>query len=310
MQGAQGDRSQAVTAIRHFNRFYTNLIGLLSRSHFDTRFTLTEARVILEIGRHGTHTQSALHSDLKADMGYLNRVVRRLAGAGLVAVQPSLADKRVLLLELTPAGRDALREIDEVSDQRTVDLIAAVSDRDVLGLVRHMNAVERILNKGRKRAVVERATAADIPEIRSLMREYAGFLGADLSFQDFERELEGLPGKYAPPAGALLIARAAGKSGVPVAAGCAALRKIGPGVCEMKRLFVRPAFRGWGLGRQLAARIVQEARRIGYATMRLDTLERLESAVGLYRSMGFVQIPPYCKNPLPGAMFWEKDLRR
>ncbi len=148
----------------------------------------------------------------------------------------------------------------------------------------------------------------EIAAARRLFGEYEAFLGIDLDFQGFAEELAELPGRYAPPDGALLLAVEGGR-----AAGCVALRRLGPageGVCEMKRLFVRPAFRGRGLGRPLAARIVEEAVRLGYAAMRLDTLDRLHAAMALYASMGFVRIPAYYDNPLPGVVYWELVLSR
>ena len=147
------------------------------------------------------------------------------------------------------------------------------------------------------------AGSADIPTVRSLFREYAQSLGFDLSFQDFEAELASLPGKYAPPQGALLIARHGGTS-----CACVALRKIDEECCEMKRLYVQPARRGLGIGRQLVERILDEARAGGYRRMRLDTLSTMVSAVALYRSFGFRDIPPYIFNPIPGALFMERDL--
>lgn len=152
------------------------------------------------------------------------------------------------------------------------------------------------------------ATREDLEIVRALVREYMEYLSVDLSFQDIAAELAGLPGKYAPPGGALLLAWRTSARDTQEAAGCVALRDLGDGVCEMKRLFVRPEYRGCGIGKALADRAVLEARRLGYAKMRLDTLDRLTQAVGLYRSMGFCEISPYCENPLPGALFWEKRI--
>jgi putative acetyltransferase len=143
----------------------------------------------------------------------------------------------------------------------------------------------------------------EIEEVRHLFWEYETFLGVDLSFQCFEDELVTLPGKYAPPTGALFIAVNGEQT-----AGCVALRKLEDAVCEMKRLFVRPQFRGRGLGRQLAVRIVDEAIRLGYSMMLLDTLDRLEKAMKLYESLGFVRTKPYYHNPLHGVVYWKLDL--
>jgi len=153
-----------------------------------------------------------------------------------------------------------------------------------------------------------RITSAETPEglarIRELFREYQDFLGVDLCFQGFEEELAGLPGRYAPPTGALLLAMDGEET-----VGCVAVREIEPGACEMKRLFVRPSYRGQGLGRRLAEAIIAAARRIGYRTMRLDTLEQLREAIGLYESLGFRRISPYYANPLPGVIYWELRLK-
>ena len=144
--------------------------------------------------------------------------------------------------------------------------------------------------------------------VRTLIREYLAFLDADLAFQDIDAELRDLPGKYAPPSGILLLASVHRDQGSAEPAGCGALRDLGDGICEMKRLFVRPEYRGLGIGRTLAERLLEEGRALGYRAMRLDTLDRLAGAVALYRALGFRPIPPYCDNPLPGAMFWEKEL--
>jgi putative acetyltransferase len=148
------------------------------------------------------------------------------------------------------------------------------------------------------------ATREDLQEIRGLFTEYAGSLGVDLSFQGFAAELEGLPGKYAPPEGALLIAE---RDGEPC--GCIALRRIDGGICEMKRLYVRPACRQLGIGRELVSRLLEEARAKGYTSMRLDTLPSMRSAIAMYRSFGFSEIAPYVYNPVEGALFMEKILQ-
>jgi GNAT superfamily N-acetyltransferase len=151
--------------------------------------------------------------------------------------------------------------------------------------------------------IVRALTGEDVARAKSLFLEYASSLGFDLCFQGFEEELAGLPGDYAAPSGALLLA-IDGKD----AAGCAALRRIDDETCEMKRLYVRPLWRGKGLGRALAERIVAEARRVGYARMRLDAIRKMTAAVGLYASMGFKEIAPYRHNPIPEAVYMELPL--
>jgi GNAT superfamily N-acetyltransferase len=146
-------------------------------------------------------------------------------------------------------------------------------------------------------------TPEQITTIRCLFQEYAAWLGIDLGYQGFAEELAALPGDYALPRGRLLLATDAGDS-----AGCVALRPLGDLVCEMKRLFVRPNHQGHGLGRALAERVIGEARSIGYATMRLDTLPFMQSAIELYTSLGFVRCPAYYDTPWPETVFLELTL--
>jgi putative acetyltransferase len=145
---------------------------------------------------------------------------------------------------------------------------------------------------------------AQISQARELFLEYAQSLGVNLCFQNFEQELAGLPGPYAPPPGRLLLAEYDRQL-----AGCVALHQWEPGVCEMKRLYLRPSFRGKGLGRVIAEKIIAEARNIGYERMRLDTIEPImRDAVEMYRKLGFGEIAPYRPNPIAGAMYMELKL--
>lgn len=155
--------------------------------------------------------------------------------------------------------------------------------------------------------IVEAATAALVAGAREIFLEYAAGLGVDLAFQDFDAELQTLPGEYAAPSGALLLALVDGQL-----AGCVAMRPLAdvdyPNACEMKRLFVRRAFRRFGLGRRLAQSLMDRARAAGYSNMLLDTLDDMEAARDLYETLGFEDIPPYYFNPLPGAHYLRADL--
>jgi ribosomal protein S18 acetylase RimI-like enzyme len=144
---------------------------------------------------------------------------------------------------------------------------------------------------------------ADLRAAHDLFAEYADSLGIDLSFQDFDRELDELPGAYAPPQGRLMVALE-GQD----AAGCVGLRDLGESTCEMKRLYVRRAFRRQGLGRALAEAVIDEARAAGYRRMRLDTLPSMAEAIPLYRSLGFREIEPYRFNPVEGTTFLELNI--
>ncbi|MCM3870147.1 MAG: GNAT family N-acetyltransferase [Pyrinomonadaceae bacterium] len=149
--------------------------------------------------------------------------------------------------------------------------------------------------------IVQAQSPADIDRARELFQEYAAWLGINLCFQNFEKELAELPGEYAPPGGRLFLA----VSGDQVS-GCVALRSLGEGTCEIKRLYVRPEFRRAGLGRQLTQAIIDAAREIGYSRMRLDTLPgKMDTALAMYRSLGFREIDAYYHNPVAGVTFME-----
>ncbi|HUM07090.1 MAG TPA: GNAT family N-acetyltransferase [Terriglobales bacterium] len=154
---------------------------------------------------------------------------------------------------------------------------------------------------GNAPAVLEATSPEQIEQARALFIQYASSLGFSLCFQGFDEELKDLPGAYAPPAGCLLLAFQEGQP-----AGCVALRPLESGICEMKRLYVRPALRGKGAGKVLVDRIIAEARRIGYQRMRLDTItSSMQDAIALYGRRGFQEIPPYRENPIAGALYLE-----
>ena len=152
--------------------------------------------------------------------------------------------------------------------------------------------------------LIEPRAPDELDAVRRLMREYQTWLGIDLCFQGFERELAGLPGDYAPPSGRLILAQAGAE-----AAGCVALRRQDPESGEMKRLYVQSAHRGKGLGGTLARAVIAAAREIGYSRVLLDTLPKTPEALALYRSLGFREIPPYYHNPIPGALYLELRIR-
>ena len=154
--------------------------------------------------------------------------------------------------------------------------------------------------------LIQARTTEEIEQARRLFKEYAAGLGIDLCFQNFAQEMENLPGDYSPPAGRLVLAHTGGE-----VAGCVALRRLAEDTCEVKRLYVRDKFRGTGLGRELAEDIIRQAQDIGYQRMRLDTLPgKMDKAIELYRSLGFREIEPYYKNPVPGALFMELSLTK
>lgn len=153
--------------------------------------------------------------------------------------------------------------------------------------------------------IVNAESAAQVEQVRELFLEYANSLGFSLCFQGFDKELAALPGDYAPPDGRLLLAQVDGQ-----AAACGALHRLDADKCEMKRLYVRPQFRGQRLGRILTERLIAEARAMGYKAMRLDTVaEKMREAVALYRRLGFREIAPYRENPIASALYMELTLK-
>ena len=151
--------------------------------------------------------------------------------------------------------------------------------------------------------ILKAESGEELEQVRNLFEEYSNSLFFNLDFQNFEEELSNLPGDYVRPTGCLLLAINKGQS-----VGCVGLRKLSDGVCEMKRLYVREQFRGLGFGRALAEAVIEEARKIGYDYMRLDTVPSMDAARTLYVSLGFKQTSPYRYNPIEGAVFMELRL--
>jgi len=169
---------------------------------------------------------------------------------------------------------------------------------------RPVSSVSPVSSVVKALSLTQAETPPHIAQARELFLEYAQSLGFSLCFQNFDHELAALPGDYVPPEGRLLLAEFEGQL-----AGCVALHKIESSICEMKRLYLRPQFRGKDLGRMLADRIIAEARQIGYQHMRLDTVEPvMRNAVAMYRKIGFREIAPYCANPIAGALYMELQL--
>ena len=165
-----------------------------------------------------------------------------------------------------------------------------------------VHQTERI--RGSMIEYVQALSREHLAHIRVLFTEYVDSLGFQLDFQDYEKEFDELPGEYAPPDGRLILALEG-----HTAVGCIALRKLDRKICEMKRMYVRPEYRGKGIGKKLAEIIIGEARRIGYMTMRLDTIATMKEAIALYRSLGFRDTHPYRYNPVKGATFMELNLK-
>ena len=152
--------------------------------------------------------------------------------------------------------------------------------------------------------VIEAKSSESVEAAEALFREYASTLDFDLSFQHFDDEMKTFPIQYSPPSGCLLLAYED-----ETVAGCVGLRMLDEGICEMKRLYVRPEFRGKGIGRALVLNVIDRGRKLGYGRMRLDTVPSMHEAIALYESFGFKQIPQYRDNPVPGALYFELQLR-
>jgi DNA-binding MarR family transcriptional regulator/GNAT superfamily N-acetyltransferase len=288
-----------VADVRRFNRTVTAQVGALNDRYLGRDRPLGEARVLWEIGPEGREVR-ALRARLELDSGYLSRLLRSLETAGLVAVEPSGADRRTRVARLTPAGRVERDLLDARSDELARSLLAPLTAGQQERLAGAMREVERLLTAG----LVEIAPADPAhPDARRCLAAY---------FAELDRRDEGgfdpvasdsaPPHELRPPHGVLLLARLRG-----VAVGCGGLKGLGRPASEIKRLWVDDAVRGLGIGRRLLAELEARAAAAGARSVRLDTNRNLTEAIAMYRLHGYGDVPPF--NDEPFAHHWfEKRL--
>ena len=274
----------ATQQVRAFNRTVAQRIGALADGYLARGRPLGASRVLWEVG-DGVDDVRALRVRLELDSGYLSRLLRLLEREGLVAVEPDESDRRVRRVRLTAAGRAERDELDRRSDELARSFLDPLPELRRGELVEAMAVVERLLTAG---LVVTRIENPSTPAARFCIESY--FAELDARFEGgFDPELSNSPdaGEFVEPDGLFLVARLRGE---PVA--CGALRVRGA-ESELKRMWVAPAARGLGLGRRLLAELEQHARERGATVVRLETNRALVEAIGLYRSAGYVEIPPY-----------------
>jgi ribosomal protein S18 acetylase RimI-like enzyme len=277
----------AVEQVRSFQRTVTQRIGVLHDEYLARGRTLGASRVLWEVGTGDARCDArSLRSRLDLDSGYLSRLLRMLEGEGLITTEPDAADKRVRTVRLTAAGEVERKVLDRRSDEAAWSLLAALNDGQRARLVEAMGTVERLLTAGLVEIVPEDAAG---PDAQRCLAAYYVELGE--RFEDGFDPALGLPAgapEMSPPAGLFLVGRVRGE---PIA--CGGLKLHGRGPAEIKRMWVAPAARGLGVARRLLAALEDQARRRGLAAVRLETNRSLTEAIALYRSAGFVEIPPY-----------------
>jgi len=292
-------QAEQVAQVRSFHRLVTKRAGALEDRFLGRGRPLGESRVLYEIGATGADLRE-LRSRLDLDSGYLSRLVQSLAAKGLVALRPAPDDERVKRAELTMAGLDELEEMNRRSDEAAEAILAPLSAEQRVRLVEAMAEVQRLLRASGVR--IERMDPS-APEARWCVHQY--FAELDRRFEQGFDPGQSIPAEDAemvPPRGAFLVASVEGE---PVA--CGAVKTIGPGVGSLKRMWVAESARGLGLGRRTLAALENEARALGLTTLRLETNRALTTAVRLYRSAGYVEVPPFNTDPYADHWF-EKRL--
>jgi DNA-binding MarR family transcriptional regulator/GNAT superfamily N-acetyltransferase len=290
---------EMVGRVRSFNRAVTQRVGALDDAFLSRGRPLGQARVLWEIGPDGSDVR-ALRSRLDLDSGYLSRLLRSLEAGGLVAVEPSPADRRVRIARLTDRGVIERAELDRLSDDAAAEILRPLSSGQRSRLVAAMAEVERLLA-----ASAVRIAGCDPrrPEARFCLQAYFGELSRrfDSGF-DPARSISAEDDELTPPAGLLIVATLHGE---PV--GCGALKFHDGAPAEIKRMWVAPAARGIGLGRRLLADLEERAARSGAGRVRLETNGALAEAIALYRSAGYHEVPAFSDEPYAHHWF-EKRL--
>jgi DNA-binding MarR family transcriptional regulator/ribosomal protein S18 acetylase RimI-like enzyme len=283
-----------VRKVRHFNRMITQRVGALDQSYLDRGRPLGEARVIYEIGAAGADLR-ALREKLALDSGYLSRILRSLERQGLVEVRSTARDRRARRLTLTAAGLSELEAYDAESDALASSVLAPLTPEQRARLVAAMGEVERLVRAG---AVEVRVEPPDGADARACLDAYFKELAARFE-TGFDPSIPhaARPEQLTPPAGYFMVARLHGR-----VAGCGALKIVGDGIAEVKRMWTADFARGQGVARNVLETIEAKARALGIHTLRLETNKALVEAHALYRSAGYREVPPF--NEEPYAHLW------
>lgn len=280
--------------VRSFNRAVTQRVGALENSFLGRGRSLGESRLLYEIGPGGAEVRD-LRAKLGLDSGYVSRLLRALERQGLVSARPVADDARVRRAALTVKGRREVVELDRLSDASAASVLAPLSAAQRESLVAAMATVERLMRASAVRIVAEAPESGDARWCFD--RYFAELKGRFETGFDPAKSISAEDRELTPPAGVLVIARLDGR---PI--GCGALKVKGGGVGEVKRMWVSPDARGLGVGRRILEELEARAPGFGLATLRLETNKSLAEAQALYRSCGYIEVPPF--NDEPYADHW------
>ena len=293
---------RTLAAVRVFNRFYTRVIGALSDQHLGIGLTLGQGRVLFEIGQLEPVEARALKAHLGLDAGYLSRCLAELEAARLVARSVAPGDGRVKRITLTAKGRRKLGTVDDESNRAVAGMLEALDAEGESRLEAAMLEIRRLLDDRIEIA----AEPPDSPEARACLNAYFSELSRRFP-QGFDPAASAGadPVELRPPGGAFLLVRCGGRP-----RGCGAVKRLGAGVGEIKRMWIHPELRGRGAGRQLLGALEASARALDFHTVRLDTSAHLTEAVKLYHATGYVEIAPYNDNTYAAHWFEKRLVRR
>lgn len=309
-----------IETIRAFNRYYTAWLNVLNKSYLGSRFSWPESRTLFEVYLHPGIHAAELCAHLRMDKSYASRLLARFEKEGLLRRELVPGSRGVKRIYLTPAGLDEARQIDRRGRGQIMDKLAHMDAGQLDELCRSMLSIETLLreseaqkDKTRKERSMnlQLIPAYDHPqEVAALFSEYTDMLVAGdpafkeyLALQNYDEELRHLDAKYGAPYGRLYLALCDG-----AVAGCIGLRRIDERCCELKRLYVRPQFRGHALGELLVRKVIDDAVQIGYSAMLLDTLPFLQSALKLYERLGFTRVERYNNSPMDTSIYMKLDL--